>query len=55
MQVEAVRLFRDQSYFKGPDGANTPWHQDAYFMPLDSEKILTMWIPLTDITPIWLL
>ncbi len=51
MQVEAVRLFRDQSYFKGPDGANTPWHQDAYFMPLDSEKILTMWIPLTDITP----
>ena len=51
MQVEAVRLFRDQSYFKGPDGANTPWHQDAYFMPLDSEKILTMWIPLTAITP----
>lgn len=51
MQVEGVRLFRDQSYFKGPDGANTPWHQDAYFMPLDSEKILTMWIPLTDITP----
>lgn len=51
MQVEAVRLFRDQSYFKGPDGANTPWHQDAYFMPLDNENILTMWIPLTDITP----
>jgi ectoine hydroxylase-related dioxygenase (phytanoyl-CoA dioxygenase family) len=49
--VDAVRLFRDQSYFKGPGGANTPWHQDAYFMPLDTEKILTMWIPLTDITP----
>jgi len=49
--VEAVRLFRDQSYFKGTNGANTPWHQDAYFMPLDTEKILTMWIPLTDITP----
>lgn len=49
--VEAVRLFRDQSYFKGPKGANTPWHQDAYFMPLDTEKILTLWIPLTAITP----
>lgn len=49
--VDAVRLFRDQSYFKGPGGANTPWHQDAYFMPLDTDQILTMWIPLTDITP----
>lgn len=51
MGVDAVRLFRDQSYFKGPGGANTPWHQDAYFMPLDSDQILTMWIPLTDIVP----
>lgn len=51
LEVETVRLFRDQSYFKGPGGANTPWHQDAYFMPLDTEKILTLWIPLTDITP----
>lgn len=49
--ADTVRLFRDQSYFKGPGGANTPWHQDAYFMPLDTEKILTLWIPLTDITP----
>jgi ectoine hydroxylase-related dioxygenase (phytanoyl-CoA dioxygenase family) len=49
--VPAVRLFRDQSYFKGPGGSNTPWHQDAYFMPLDTEKIVTFWIPLTDITP----
>jgi len=51
MQVDGVRLFRDQSYFKGPGGANTPWHQDAYFMPLDTQQILTMWIPLTAITP----
>lgn len=51
LAVDAVRLFRDQSYFKGPGGANTPWHQDAYFMPLDTEKVLTLWIPLTDITP----
>lgn len=51
MGVDAVRLFRDQSYFKGPGGANTPWHQDAYFMPLDTDQIVTMWIPLTDIVP----
>jgi len=47
----SVRLFRDQSYFKGPGGANTPWHQDAYFMPLATDAIVTFWVPLTDITP----
>jgi ectoine hydroxylase-related dioxygenase (phytanoyl-CoA dioxygenase family) len=49
--VEGVRLFRDQSYFKGPGGSNTPWHQDARFMPLDTDKIITLWVPLTAITP----
>ncbi|WP_395850718.1 phytanoyl-CoA dioxygenase family protein [Cystobacter fuscus] len=51
MGVDGVRLFRDQSYFKGPGGANTPWHQDSRFMPLDTDKSLTLWIPLTSITP----
>lgn len=50
MGVDAVRLFRDQSYFKAAGGANTPWHQDAYFMPLDTQHVITFWIPLTDIT-----
>jgi hypothetical protein len=50
MGVDAVRLFRDQSYFKAPGGANTPWHQDAYFMPLDTQHVVTFWIPLTEIT-----
>ncbi|AKQ64441.1 Phytanoyl-CoA dioxygenase [Myxococcus hansupus] len=49
--VEAVRLFRDQSYFKSPGGSNTPWHQDSRFMPLDTDKIVTFWVPLTAITP----
>jgi hypothetical protein len=51
MGVDGVRLFRDQSYFKAPGGINTPWHQDAYFMPLDTDRIVTFWIPLTDVTP----
>lgn len=49
--VDAVRLFRDQSYFKDPGGSNTPWHQDSRFIPLETDKILTVWIPLTAITP----
>ena len=49
--VDAVRLFRDQTYFKKPGGTDTPWHQDGYFMPLDTEKIITMWLPLVEVTP----
>jgi ectoine hydroxylase-related dioxygenase (phytanoyl-CoA dioxygenase family) len=49
--VDAVRLFRDQTYFKKPGGTDTPWHQDGYFMPLDTDKIITLWLPLVDVTP----
>lgn len=49
--VDAVRLFRDQTYFKKPGGTDTPWHQDGYFMPLNTDKIITMWLPLVDVTP----
>lgn len=48
--VEAVRLFRDQSYFKASGGGNTPWHQDGYFMPLDTPHSITMWIALSDVS-----
>jgi ectoine hydroxylase-related dioxygenase (phytanoyl-CoA dioxygenase family) len=48
--VSKLRLFRDQSYFKSPGGGNTAWHQDAYFMPLDTSKIITLWIALSDVT-----
>ncbi|MBC1236212.1 phytanoyl-CoA dioxygenase family protein [Nostoc sp. 2RC] len=49
--VDTVRLFRDQSYFKKPGGGNTPWHQDGYFMPLDTTQIVTMWIALSEVSP----
>jgi hypothetical protein len=48
--VPKLRLFRDQSYFKDPGGGNTAWHQDAYFMPLDTSQIITMWIALSYVT-----
>lgn len=49
--VDTVRLFRDQSYFKEPGGGNTPWHQDSYFLPLDTSQTLTLWIALSDVSP----
>ena len=47
--VEKVRLYHDQALFKEPGGGHTPWHQDMYYWPLDTEKMITMWMPLVDI------
>ena len=49
--VDTVRLFRDQSYFKEPGGGNTPWHQDSYFLPLDTSQTLTLWVALSNVSP----
>ena len=48
--VDAVRLFRDQTYFKKPGGTSTPWHQDAHFFPMDTKKTVTLWLHLVDVT-----
>jgi ectoine hydroxylase-related dioxygenase (phytanoyl-CoA dioxygenase family) len=49
MGVEAVRLYHDQSLFKEPGGGLTPWHQDQQYWPLDSDKTITLWMPLVDV------
>ncbi len=49
MGVKGVRLYHDQALFKEPGGGPTPWHQDQYYWPLDTDKTITMWMPLTDI------
>jgi len=46
--VERVRLYHDQALFKPPGAARTPWHQDRYYWPLDTDLTVTMWLPLTD-------
>ena len=47
--VAAVRLYHDQALFKEPGGGPTPWHQDQYYWPLDSDRTVTMWMPLVDL------
>ncbi|HKX84923.1 MAG TPA: phytanoyl-CoA dioxygenase family protein, partial [Pyrinomonadaceae bacterium] len=47
--VEKVRLYHDQALFKESGGGHTPWHQDKYYWPLDTDKMITMWMPLIDI------
>lgn len=47
--VEGVRLYHDQALFKEPGGGHTPWHQDQHYWPLDTDRTITMWMPLVDV------
>jgi hypothetical protein len=47
--VDAVRLYHDQALFKEAGGGPTPWHQDQYYWPLDSDLTITLWMPLAPI------
>jgi len=49
--VEAVRILHFCGFFKPGGGSPTPWHQDLSFIPLDSDKAISAWIPLMDVTP----
>ena len=49
--VEAVRVYHDQALIKLAAGGHTPWHQDQWYWPLDTDRTITMWLPLHDVTP----
>jgi ectoine hydroxylase-related dioxygenase (phytanoyl-CoA dioxygenase family) len=46
--VKGVRLYHDQALIKEPGGKPTPWHQDHYYWPLETDDTVTMWKPLID-------
>lgn len=50
MGVDGVRLYHDQALYKEPGGGFTPWHQDQHYWPLATDKTITLWMPLVDIT-----
>ena len=49
MGVRGVRLYHDQALYKEAHGGPTPWHQDQFYWPLDTDKTVTMWMPLVDV------
>jgi ectoine hydroxylase-related dioxygenase (phytanoyl-CoA dioxygenase family) len=49
MGVSGVRMYHDQALFKEPGGGITPWHQDQHYWPLDTDRTITMWMPLVNI------
>lgn len=48
LDVEAVRLYHDQALIKKARGGRTPWHQDQWYWPLDTNRTITMWLALHD-------
>ena len=46
-----MRLYHDQALFKEPGGGLTPWHQDQFYWPLETERTITLWMPLVPVTP----
>jgi len=48
--VDRVRIYHDQALFKMAGGGPTPWHQDKHYWPLDTDRAVTMWMPLVDVT-----
>jgi ectoine hydroxylase-related dioxygenase (phytanoyl-CoA dioxygenase family) len=50
MGVDGVRIYHDQALYKEPGGGPTPFHQDRYYWPLDTDDTVTMWMPLVPIT-----
>jgi hypothetical protein len=49
MGVDGVRVYHDQALFKEPGGGPTPWHQDQFYWPLETNNTITLWMPLVDI------
>ncbi len=49
LEVDSVRMYHDQALYKEADGGITPWHCDQQYWPLESNKTVTAWIPLTEI------
>lgn len=49
--VDAVRVYLDQALYKEQGGKTTHWHQDSLYFPLETDQVISMWMPLVDITP----
>ena len=51
LDVPAVRILHFCGFFKPGGGPPTHWHQDSCFIPLNTDQVLSVWIPLTEVTP----
>ena len=45
LSVKSVRLYHDNALSKEPGCGRTPWHYDDHHFPLDTNDVVTAWIP----------
>jgi len=50
LETDSVRMLGNYGVYKEPGDKSTRWHQDNNHIFLDTDRTLTIWIPLTDIT-----
>ena len=53
LRVPTIRLYHDQALYKRPtrgDGGHTPWHVDQYYWPMATDRCITAWIPLVEVS-----
>lgn len=49
MQVPRLRLYQATAFVKRPGDGPSAWHQDSAAMPLDSDRVATLWVALNDL------
>lgn len=49
MGVDKVRVYLDETFEKYPGFSKTHWHQDRLYFPLDTDKLVTMWMPMVNV------
>ena len=49
LNVPSVRLYHDNILSKKPRCGRTPWHYDTHHFPIDSDEVITVWIPAQEI------
>ncbi|MFD7524180.1 phytanoyl-CoA dioxygenase family protein [Paenibacillus chitinolyticus] len=50
MGVSRVRVLGDFAVFKQAGDKHTRWHQDNNHIVIDTDRTVTMWMPLTEVT-----
>lgn len=49
--VPRVRLYQDSTFLKRDGDGPTLWHSDLAMAPFNSNGLVTMWMPLTEVPP----
>lgn len=47
---DALRVIADDVFEKRPGDRVSTWHYDKKFVPIDNDRFISIWIPLTDVT-----